>query len=328
MNLNGLKKSAQLLMLIGNQKSIEVIKQLHTTEIEKIIYAITNIKKISSEDIQIIYSEYKLLFKKIYLENINNNDYCLPLLQKALGEKKTEYILKNIHQKKNLEKHICMLNKTSSKEIANLLSKEHPQFAALLLMHLNLTKSAEILSLLENKKCAHIILRIASSKKLSKYTNDIFSKIINLILLKKNTIANNFSGISYAKNLLSILNKNIKTKIINNIIETNKNLSKKILNQVFLFEDIIKLSNKDIKCIFQEIDTESLFLSMYNMSQDFKKKILKNLSANKLNNFYNFIKNKTFSEVSSRMIQNKQNFIMKIIKLLVQQKKITTNILG
>lgn len=350
MNFKGLKKSAKLLILVGSKKSAKVLKLLTVSEIEKIIHLMLEIKKISFEEISKICSECKDLLKQIDNDKQELDKYIFPTLNEALDEICKTNCSSNVNTNRILLRKINILSSMKSTEIVNLLDKQHPQLIAAILIYMQRIKGAEILSLLDKKKQLEVILRIASSSKLTNLSQIEMLKVIDILLNdsnspKEDNIINNTNimfgdknststrrikinnintSIDIAIDFLKLLDNHTRNEIINDINNMNTDFSKQIINKMFLFKDIYYLLDEDIRLLLKEIILEDLYIAIFNMNDKFKKKFMSNMSTFQLNYFNNQIINSSLN-VSNEMVKKKQEYILNIVKILIKQKKISIN---
>ncbi|XBC38249.1 MAG: FliG C-terminal domain-containing protein [Buchnera aphidicola (Floraphis choui)] len=312
MILDGVTKSAILLIAVGVNKATEILKELSFSEIQDLIKCMLNLRQVSCTIVDQVISEFNDNFSIDNSTSIVDKNYVITLSKKVLGEKNAEILLNKI---KDNEKIICgikQLNLVDPKVIANLIKCEHAQIIASILVYLNRNQSAEILSYLEEKLSLDVISRIAEFTGLEKSGENELIKIINYLLENKEKVIFNENGVTTIIELLKLMEYDQEKRIINGIEVFNKELANIIKSKIFVFEDIINLDDACIRRLIQETTLDELSIAISRSSELLKEKILKNMSkknADYLQNF--FIKN---SSISIDVIKEKQNNLLNIIK--------------
>lgn len=88
----------------------------------------------------------------------------------------------------------------------------------------------------------------------------------------------NFNGLQAAAELLNGLDKEAREKLLANIAKENPEMAKKLLDRMFTFEDLAKVSGRQMQALLREIPGPRLALAMRAASESLKAFIFSNLS--------------------------------------------------
>jgi len=314
MNLNGKKKSAILLALIGIEKATEILKELSFEEIESIVIHMSNMSFISDDIANQVLSEFTDLFHKNAkkCENVISKNFILSLLKKSLGENDANVLLNKIQDKKNIFNSIKKLQGIDSLKIVDAIKNEHPQIIATILLYLNRNKAADILSFLEDKLSLDIVKRIAKFSGLKKIGEIEFIEIINNLLDICQGSVFNKKGIITVVELLKLIKKDKEEKLLNDLIISDKKLAQKIKTEMFEISDIKNLDDKYIQRLVKMYPLDELFEIIKIEKDELKEKFYKNMSQENIDRMKNFCSREL--SISHDMLQKKRNKLLNLIK--------------
>lgn len=322
MIVNGTEKSALLLMAIGSDQAGEILKHLTPFEVQELITAMVNIKRVSAQKLnEILLQCYNLAIKNNAFNCNNSDKYLIKMLTKALGEKKGTSLLKEALEIRNARICIKALNYMKAKQVAFLLDKEHPQIITTILIYLNKNQSAEVLSFLSDKKRAEIILRIVDFHGIEESSLVELTQVINNLLKNKKLILSEKGGIKTAAQILNSMKIKHEKEIIENISKSNEQLADKIIKEIFLFENLVDLDDKYIKILLENIEKEKLHIALQNTSQVIREKFFKNMSHTESNELTLNLEKKSY--ISDISIKNEQKLILIMLKSIVENGRIS-----
>ncbi|XBC41324.1 MAG: FliG C-terminal domain-containing protein [Buchnera aphidicola (Nurudea yanoniella)] len=310
--LNGIEKSAILLITLGINEATKILNELSISEVQSLIKCMFNLGKIP----RVIVDQVLLEFKKNFsLENsttIVNKNYVISLSKKVLGEKNSINLFNEIENKENISRGIQKLNMIDPKNIATLLKHEHPQIISAILIYLNKNQSAAILSYLEELLSLDIIFRISQFSGLTKSGEQELIEVINYILKNYQKSTYHHDGVSVVINLLKLMTYDKEQHIINGIEKSNKKLADIIKSKLYLFENISNFDDDCIKYLIKKTTLHELSIAMHSSSELLRKKFFKNMSQTDSECLKNFFTKE--NSISIDDIKKAQNNLLNIIK--------------
>ena len=172
------------------------------------------------------------------------------------------------------------VRKADPSQLLNFIQHEHPQTIALILSYLKSQQAAQILSELPAEKQAEVTKRIAimnttSPDIIREVEQALEKKLSNLVIDGYTTIG----GIDSVVDILNAVDRTTEKNIMDTLESEDYELSDEIRKKMFVFEDILILSNMDIQLVLrQEIDNKELAIALKGSSQELQKLIFSNLS--------------------------------------------------
>jgi len=278
-DLTPYQKAAILSIVLGDELSAKIFKNLSKSEIEAISREIAFMKKINPEISKAVVREfYQTLKAKEYIAT-GGIEYAKEILIKTLGPEEARKIIDKLM--KLLESNVGFgyLENIDSKQLVKFIQNEHPQIIAVILSHLDQTKAAEVLSLLPKESQIDIILRMASLENISP---NVIKRVSEMLETKMEDLSGSnveIGGIRTVSEIINRMGRAESKSLIDQISEKNPELASKIRDMMFVFEDIIKLSNSDIQEILKHIDKKDLTIALKGAPEELAKKFFSNMSS-------------------------------------------------
>ncbi|WP_291490511.1 flagellar motor switch protein FliG [Desulfurella sp.] len=278
-DLTPYQKAAVLSIALGDEISAKLFKNLSKNEIEAISKEIAFMKKIDPNIYKAVVKEvYQMLKAKEYATS-GGIEYAKEILVKTLGPEEARRIIDKLI--KLLESNVGFgyLENIDPKQLVKFIQNEHPQTIAVILSHLDQSKAAEVLSLLPKETQIDIVVRMASLENISP---NVIKRVSEMLETKMEDLSGSnveIGGIRAVSEIINRMGRTESKSLIDQISETNPDLASKIRDMMFVFEDIIKLSNSDIQEILKHIDKKDLTIALKGAPEELSKKFFSNMSS-------------------------------------------------
>jgi flagellar motor switch protein FliG len=276
--LTGREKAAILLITLGPEKSANIFKHLKEEEIESLTLEIANTQHVMPETRDAVLDEfYQICLAQQYITE-GGIAYAKNILEKALGESKAYEVLSKLTVSLQV-RPFDFVRKTEASQITNFISSEHPQTIAPILSSLRPKQAADVLSSLPTEKQADVARRIAlmegTNPEVIKAVEKVFEKKLAALMTEDYT---QVGGIDYIVEILSAVDRTTEKHILETLEVEDVELSEEIRKKMFVFEDILALSNRDVQNVLREVDQKDLAIALKGSSEELKGHILNNLS--------------------------------------------------
>jgi flagellar motor switch protein FliG len=164
-----------------------------------------------------------------------------------------------------------------------LLHDEDPQTIAVVSSHMKPNQAAELLQSLPEEKMIEVAIGIATMEQTNKETLMQIEQHLNRKL--QNLISNEQAQPDGIKTLVSILNnvkRNTEKTLFERLDEVDLDLSKEIKDNMFVFEDIIKLPQRSIAQLMGKItDNPMIAKALKTAPEELREKIYAAVSSNR-----------------------------------------------
>ena len=276
-DLNGLEKSAILMISIGSEASSYMYKNLAEDEIEVITKSIVALKNVTSVIIDLVIHEYhQMVLAQHYLRS-GGMGYAHELLSKALGEERAMDMIRSV-QKLMKVKGFNVLKDVDSDQLLTFIQKEHPQTIAFVLTQLSPTQSSQILANLDPDLQVDVVKRFSQMDRVTPETIASVEKVLETRIDVISGGTATLGGLKPVATVLNMLGVTTSQKILGDLTEVDYDLATSIKNLMFTFEDIIQLDNASIAMVLKEVENKELTYALKGVDDEVGEKILNNMS--------------------------------------------------
>lgn len=281
MTLNGRKKAAILLVVLGEEIASTIYRNLPQEELHEVTQEIAEVGLIRPEMArQVLEEYYGLTLTQEYLAQ-GGREYATRLLIKAFGEEGAKKLLESVSRAQELSaSKLDSLQKADPQQLAKFLESEHPQTIALILAHLESKQASALLMKLPEETRAEAVKRLAQ---LRQFSPEMAQKI-SLALHKRIQSLGEQSRRAYAgfkgvADLLNRLEPAAGKVILESIERGNPQLAMSIRNLMFTFDDLLGVAETGIRELLAQLDKKTLALALKSSPDELRDHIFKTMSS-------------------------------------------------
>lgn len=280
-SLTGLRKSAILLVLLGEEAASQVYRSLPQEDLQMLTEEISELDYISPQvGAQILQEYYRLSVTEEYLAQ-GGADYARSLLVKAFGEDSAKQLLKEVESFQEARAtNLDSLQRADPQQLMMFVEGEHPQTIALVLAHLGLKSASEVLLLLPEKTRAEVVRRLAEMHQFSPEMVQKISVVLNRKLRalgEQNRRA--YGGVKAVSDMLNRIEPGTVKTILETIEQDDPKLALGIRNLMFTFEDFLSVPESSMRELLSHLDKKTLAVALKGSSEDMKNHIFKTMSS-------------------------------------------------
>ncbi|MBV8656275.1 MAG: flagellar motor switch protein FliG [Burkholderiales bacterium] len=315
-NEEAIRRSAILLMSLGEEAAVEVFKYLGPKEVQKIGLAMANMDNVTREQVEDVMADF--LASTQNRANFGAADeYIRSVLTKALGSDKAANLLDRILQGGD-NTGIESLKWMDSVAVAELIKNEHPQIIATILVHLEPDQVSEVLNQFVERLRNDVLLRIATLEGVQptalRELNDVLTQLLSgADRVKKSAMG----GEGMAAEILNFMGGVIEASALNAIREYDPELAQRIQDKMFTFENLVDVDDRGIQLLLREISSDSLIVAMKGTSEALRNKIFKNMSQRAAEMLRDDFEAKGAVKVSE--VEGEQREILKVVRRLADE---------
>jgi flagellar motor switch protein FliG len=320
MDDQGLEDAAILLMSLGEVEASEVFKHLTPKEVQRLGETIAKMKTIPRDRFDGVVARFASQAAEQSLLVGNTDEYVKNVLRMALGDDKANLLIDRILQGSDIT-GIESLKWMDPGSIAELLRNEHPQIVAAILVHLDFDQVADVLKFLPERGRNEVLIRIATLDGIQpaalKDLNEVLSKVLAGGDRSRKA---SLGGVKPAAEIINMMGSSIETAVLDYIREADNELAQKIMDNMFTFDDLVKVDDKGIQALLKEVQTESLLISMKGATPEMREKIFRNMSTRAAETLREDLESRGPVRVSE--VETEQKEMLKIVRRLADEGQI------
>ena len=277
-SLNGRQKAAIFLVSVGSEISAKIMEQLREDEVEKLTFEIARLETIEPELKDQVLQEFQDLMAAQNFITTGGIDYARELLEKSFGSQKAIEIINRLTSSLQV-RPFDFIRRTDPSHLLNFIQQEHPQTIALILAYLEPPNASMILQNLPSEIQSDVARRIAT---MDRTTPEVLREVERVLEKKLSTVSNedytSAGGVDSIVEILNLVDRASEKSIIESLEDEDPDLAEEIKKKMFIFEDIVMLSDRDIGKVLREVNTEDLSKALKQVDTEVQDKIFRNMS--------------------------------------------------
>jgi len=326
MDEEGLQDSAILLMSLGEEEAAEVFKHLTPKEVQRLGETIAKMKVIPRERVETVLDRFATDASDQSMLVNDTDEYVKSVLRKALGDDKANLLIDRILQGGDVS-GIESLKWMDPGSVAELLRNEHPQIIAAILVHLDYDQSSEVLKHFVERQRHEVMIRIATLDGIQpsalKDLNDVLSKVLaGGDKLRKASLG----GVKTAAEIINMMGSSVEAPLLDYIRQSDPELAQKIMDNMFVFDDLLKIDDRGIQTMLKEVQTESLIIALKGATPELREKIFSNMSTRAAETLREDLESRGPVRLSE--VEAEQKELLKIVRRLADEGQVVLAIGG
>jgi flagellar motor switch protein FliG len=321
MDEEGVEDAAILLMSIGEAEAAEVFKHLAPKEVQKLGETIARLKIVPRGRLGKVLDRFATNATESHSLVADTDEYVKSVLRKALGDDKANLLIDRILQGSDVT-GIEGLKWMDPGTVAELMRNEHPQIVAAILVHLEVDQASEILKFFTERQRNEVMIRIATLDGIQpaalRDLNDVMS---NALAGGEKMRKASLGGVKTAAEIINQLGSALETSVLDFVRESDADLAQKLMDNMFGFDDLIKLDDKGVQAVLKEVQSESLVLALKGAMPEMREKVFRNMSSRAAETLKEDLDGRGPVRVSD--VEAEQKEILKIVRRLVDEGQIT-----
>ncbi len=275
--MSDIRKAAILLTALPEEEAAGIMGRLDEKQVEQVSIEIARLNSVTADLQEQVILEFAESNPGAAGTDAGGIDRAKSLVQKALGKNASDTIDNIRHSFESVP--FSFLRNIDSQNILTYIIDEHPQTIALILSHLPAAAGAEILSGLSNDRQLQVVQRISgmgqtSPEIIEEVERGLEKRMANVM----SQSYENTGGVSAVAEMLNVSDRATERALLENLSQEDPNLVEEIRRLMFVFEDLIKLNDKEIQTLLKNVENSKWALALKGASPELKEKVFSNMS--------------------------------------------------
>lgn len=271
------RRVAKFLLIIGEDEAAKILPHLSEAQIEKIIPEIASIRSVDKDEADSILAEFNSLLQNA--RQAGGVETAREMLTKVYGKEKANQMLEKTVPFSGA-RPFDYLSDSDSERIYILLKDENIGVQAMVLSHLQPQKAASVINQMNSEEKKEIVLRLA---KMEAVSPDILKRVDRALreksLRQTSQKAEKIDGKNALAQILKKMSPSSENDIIASLSESDPDLGMDLRSRLFTMEDVINADDRFIQEQLRLLDDQTLCLLIAANPDDFRNKILDNVSS-------------------------------------------------
>ncbi len=269
----GLRKAAKLLLLLGKDHAVQVVRHLSNDEIEDLSREIARIKRVEKVEAVKLLEEFGILAKQVRAPH-GGLETAKELLVTAFGEEKGTEFLKRAVPIEG-ERPFAFMDDLEDQQIILLLKNEPPPVLAVVLRFLEPKKSSAVIASFPQPIQKEVLLRIA---RMDKIDSLVFSRMEEVLKDKLHTqgtiITEEIDGATALADILKHMDLADEERILNEISTADSILSDEVKERLFTIDVLFTIADTDLQNILRDYSDQEIAVLIKGKPEEVKERFL------------------------------------------------------
>jgi flagellar motor switch protein FliG len=275
--MSDLRKAAVLLMSLPEDQAVQLMAKLQPKQVEQVSIEIAKLGRLSGEEQEAVIHEFADANPNSLGLAGGGLDVAKSLVEKTLGSKASPTL--DIVRQSIEAMPFGFLKKVDPQNLLTFIIDEHPQTIALVLSHLPPAYGAEIVKGLPAERQLAVIRRIAhmgqtNPEVIHEVERGLESRMASLMQQSFEKAG----GVNSVAEILNVSDRSTERALLESLSQDDPELVEEIRRLMFVFDDLTKLTDKDMQTVLKNVETAQWAMALKGASAELKQKIMGNMS--------------------------------------------------
>ena len=316
----GLEDAAILLMSLGEEEAAAVFKHLSPREVQGLGATIARMTSVPKERLDKVLAKFTQTASSRSPLVADTSRYVKNVLKKALDEDKANLLIDRILQNGDIS-GIEGLKWMDAASIGEMLRQEHPQIVAAVLVHLDSDQAAAVLKTFPERQRNEVLVRIATLDGIQPSALKDLSEVMGrMVTGGEQARMAPLGGVKTAAEMINLLGTTIETAALDYIREADNDLAQRVMDNLFTFDDLMRVDDRGIQALLKEVQSESLVVALKGAKPELRERVLKNMSTRAAETLSEELDARGPVRVSE--VETEQKEMLKIVRRLADEGQI------
>jgi flagellar motor switch protein FliG len=275
----GVERAAVLMMLVGEEEAAAILQKLEPEEVRQLGKAMFAVADVSEQEVEDVLDDFVGHARERTAIGFDPRPQIEAVMNRALGPDKAESVLARITPPE-AACELELLDWLDATEIAQMIEKEHPQIAAVMIANLDPAVGGQVLELLPDAMQPDILHRIA---RLGPITPEAVETLKTVLANRTGGGAQSqgvtLGGTREAAKILSGARKATEQRVMPKLFKIDREVAKAIEEAMFVFDNLLDMDDKNLGALIRNIDGDILTKALKGVDAAVRDRFLGCMSA-------------------------------------------------
>jgi len=318
----GLARAAAVLLGIGPDTAAVAFKQLGEPELRLVAQGARGLRRSRPTAVPEALAAFVQAMEQVGGDLVAGDDVLRGVAEKLLGPEAARRLFDGVPPPPPADEVLGPVSQADPEALAMVLSHEQPQTVALVLSSLEASRATAVMDRIPEKHRSEILRRMAVIDSVSP---EVLREIGQALTAELRTLVaggmRKVNGKAIALEILRRCPPQAQSEVIAEIERDSQELAQELRGRLFTFDDLKRLTDRDLQQLLREIDTKKLGVALKGATPELKQKFMGNLSARAAQLLEDDIL--AMGPVKLSTVEEAQSEIARLAQDLAQQGRIT-----
>ncbi|TCP61379.1 flagellar motor switch protein FliG [Rhodovulum bhavnagarense] len=318
--LTGPQKVGILMTLFGEECAAEVLKRISPREVQELGTAMYSVAGVDHETVDKVLDEFLDLMRRQTAVGVGTAAYLGNMMSRALGEDRAQSVLGRI-TRQGAERPIEILDWMDPPSLLKLIEDEHPQIIATVIAAMDCDQAAKVLLLLPPEQQPDIVFRISRLNDVEPSALEELERVLHGKFKQNTTLrSSQIGGIKAAARIINHTKQADEQRILKEVRRLDRDLTQDILENMFVFENLVKSDDRALQTLLREVAQDRLVLALKGADETLCNRLLSCVSSRAAANIRDEME--ALGPVKLSEVQTAQREITNVARRLADEGKI------
>ena len=279
--LTGRQKAAIALLSLDEEVATQVLGKMADEDVRRLVEAVDELDDVSGDVIAVVLEDLERgLASPLAMVRTGGTKYVRKLADAAFGAERAQKMFGVVAP---VADPLHLLRTARVNAIAQLLTDEHPQIAAVVLTQLPAGVAAKVLALMPPEAAADLTSRISELEEIPQHAVEEASESIVRALELAGGLATSdtrsaFDGLAFSAAIVNELSSEAGDDLLSKISERDEAAASRIREAMFTFEDLLRIASRELAGLMRSVQSETLVTALQTATPELRDHLLSSLS--------------------------------------------------
>jgi flagellar motor switch protein FliG len=279
--LDGPQKAAIALLSLDEEVATQVLSKMAEPDVRRLVEAVEHLDEIGSDVIAGVLEDLERgISSPLAIVRTGGTKYVRKLANAAFGSERAQKLFGAVHPPTD---PLQLLRTARVNAIAQLLTEEHPQIAAVVLTQLPAGVAAKVLALMPADTAADLTGRISELEEVPEHAVAEASESLVRALELAGGLATSdaramFDGLAFSAAIVNEMSSESGDELLGKLAERDEAVASRIREALFTFEDLQRIPARELGNLMRAVQSESLVTALQTATVELREHLLSALS--------------------------------------------------
>jgi flagellar motor switch protein FliG len=280
--LAGPQKAAIALLSLDEEIATKVLAKMAEADVRRLVEAVEHLEDVGGDVIASVLEDLERgITSPLAVVRSGGTKYVRKLADAAFGSDRAQRLFGGVAPPPT--DPLQLLRTARVNALAQLLTEEHPQIAAVVLTQLPAGVAAKVLALMPTDSAADLAARISELEEVPEHAVAEASESLVRALELAGGLASSdaratFDGLAFSAAIVNEMSSEAGDELLGKVAERDETIASRIREALFIFEDLLRIASRELGNLMRAVQSETLITALQTATAELRDHLLGALS--------------------------------------------------
>jgi flagellar motor switch protein FliG len=281
--LEGPQKAAIALLSLDEEVATQVLAKMAEADVRRLVEAVEQLDDVGGEVITSVLEDLeRSITSPLAVVRSGGTKYVRKLADAAFGSDRAQRLF-GTTAVAPMTNPLELLRTARVNAIAQLLTEEHPQIAAVVLTQLPAAVAAKVFALMPSDLAADLAARISELEEVPEHAVAEASESLVRALELAGGLATSdarqlFDGLAFSAAIVNEMSSEAGDELLGKVAERDETIATRIREALFTFEDLLRIAGRELGGLMRAVQSDTLITALQTATSELRDHLLGALS--------------------------------------------------